>query len=316
MNTNQFEAVRPSLRRLAYQLTGDWEGAQDIVQDSWLRFQNAPVQPDNPGAYLRRIVINLSMDVLKVRETAVETYPGEWLATPVADQVLWEAEHDGAASVVNAVSGGLAESDQRAADLPGQDAETQATFFDLAVMNLFEKLTPHERAVLILKEVHQEKHQAIAGLLGISEAYSRQILRRLRRDLPDLSKRAPVAYSVTIPVLESFMECVANSDLEGLKKLLVEDVAYYVDSGGKAKGAATKVLQGADAVGKFVLGITQRQSADFLRLKVMAVNGKPCLVSQLGNQTRLCIAFEVAEERIVRLYVTVNPDKLKFIPKP
>jgi RNA polymerase sigma-70 factor (ECF subfamily) len=116
------EELRPYLFAIAYRMLGSVADAEDVVQEAFLRYQAAGVEPESPKAYLATITTRLAIDQLRSARTRREVYPGEWLPEPLA-------EEDAA-----------------------QHAE-MADSLSLAFLHILEKLSPVERAVFLLREV-------------------------------------------------------------------------------------------------------------------------------------------------------------------
>ncbi|MDZ4368685.1 MAG: sigma factor, partial [Afipia sp.] len=82
-----FETHRPRLVRLAYRMLGSVAEAEDVVQDAWLRWQQADrTAVDTPAAFLSRIVTRLCLDVMKSARSRRETYVGSWLPEPMIEE--------------------------------------------------------------------------------------------------------------------------------------------------------------------------------------------------------------------------------------
>lgn len=79
-----FAAQRRRLFGIAYRMLGTVADAEDIVQDTWIRWQNTDrAQVAEPAAFLATIATRLSINVLQSAHTRRETYIGPWLPEPV-----------------------------------------------------------------------------------------------------------------------------------------------------------------------------------------------------------------------------------------
>lgn len=137
------EQYRGRLFGIAYRMLGQVQEAEDLVQETYLRWHQADQAAiDTPLAWLVAVVTRLSID--RLRRAAVErtTYVGEWLPEPLATGTHWSADY--AAGVQSDLS--------------------------LAFLVLLERLAPEERAAFILREVFDEEYAAIAEVLGRTEA--------------------------------------------------------------------------------------------------------------------------------------------------
>ena len=152
--TETFERYRSLLFSIAYRMLGSVMEAEDVVQEAFLRWQEASGREIRlPKSYLSKIVARLSIDRLRSAKARREEYLGPWLPEPI-------------------VTG-------EGSDLAGALDET----LSMAFMVLLESLTPVERAVFLLREVFDYDYAEIAPLVGKSEDNCRQISRRARRSV-------------------------------------------------------------------------------------------------------------------------------------
>jgi len=148
-----FEAERPRLRALAYRMLGSIADADDVVQETWLRWQRlGPDERDaveRPGAWLTTTASRIALDTLKSARRQREQYVGPWLPEPLLTD-------DEPASTVE-----LAES------------------LTLGFLVVLERLTPVERAVFLLADVFAEPFSRIASVVDRSEDAGRSRLARV-----------------------------------------------------------------------------------------------------------------------------------------
>jgi RNA polymerase sigma-70 factor (ECF subfamily) len=234
---------RPRLLALAYRMLGSVAEAEDILQEAWLRWQAADGIAD-PAAWLVTVVTRLGIDRLRAAEAARRAYAGPWLPEP------WIGPAPDAAL-------------ERAGDL------------SMAFLVLLERLSPPERAALLLRDTLDADYPEIAATLGRSEAATRQIVHRARERL-----RAPEARRKADPaehrrLLDAFLAASREGE-EALRRLFVEDAAFVADGGGRVR-AARNVIHGAERVARFVVGVRRRWPAGLV-LEPRLVNGLPGLV--------------------------------------
>src|SRR4029453_16420407 len=74
------EELRPYLFSSAYRALGSVAEAEDVVQDAYLRYEEADVEAESPKAYLATVTTRLAIDQLRSARARREGYPGEWLA--------------------------------------------------------------------------------------------------------------------------------------------------------------------------------------------------------------------------------------------
>jgi RNA polymerase sigma-70 factor (ECF subfamily) len=282
-----FLQYRPLLFAIAYRMLGSAAEAEDIVQDTYLRFQPAPLRAiESPKAYLTTIVTRLCLNQLTSARVQRETYVGPWLPEPILN-----------------------------ADYPElADPETRATADDsisIAFLTLLENLTPAERAVFLLHEVFDYEYPEIARILDKSEAACRKLFSRAKGYLTQHRPRFKVDPEEHHRLLVQFMQAVGNGDLEGLTMLLAEEVTFWADGGGKVRGAALEPVHGRMAVAQFVLSVSARFAPTAARYLVADVNSRPTLLICSADGTpAIVVSLEVGEGRIQTIWAIANPDKL------
>lgn len=281
--TEDFENYRALLFSIAYRMTGSAADAEDLVQDAYVRFASADRDVvRDVKAFLVTVLTRLALDKLKSAQAKRETYIGPWLPEPV---------------------------------LTGIDADPYARAardekIELALLRTLERLTPQERAVLLLHEVLEHDHNEIADLLGITPAASRQHLHRARERVAEEKKRFAPPPEVQRRLVERFMNALVAGDADALREVLARDVVAVADGGGKTF-AAKRPVSGADAVAKLFLGIVEKFGAGVVPT-IEEVNGAPAVVGWRSGQLETILAFDFEGERIAEILSLVNPDKLDF----
>lgn len=273
-----FEAHRRRLMTLAYRLLGSWSDAEDVVQEAHLTFSRQPQgSVDNPGAWLERVVTNRCLDQLKSARNQRETYVGPWLPEPVVSEALVASPVD-----VEGIS--------------------------VAFLALLERLSPLERAVFVLAEAFEYAHDDIARVLGRDGAAVRQLLHRARAHVRAGRPRFAKDASAHEAMVTQFLGAVLEGDVTGLERLLRHDVTLTTDGGGKVR-AALNVVQGANRVARFFLGIAAKQPAD-TRVELRSLNGWPALLVFVGPSLASVHHFETDGHVIDAIRTVSNPDKL------
>jgi RNA polymerase sigma-70 factor (ECF subfamily) len=181
----------------------------------------------------------------------------------------------------------------------------------MALMTAMERLSPAERAALLLHDVFDHDYAEVAAVLDRNEAACRQLVSRARRRVRRPERERSVAAEQHRRLLNEFLQAAASADYEGLKRVLREDVAFHSDGGGKAV-AAGKVLMGADVVARFFVGVVQRSGGRFDREVVnwCWYNGAPGAVIVEDGRAVTAFCLRVEDGRIAELYALRNPDKL------
>jgi RNA polymerase sigma-70 factor (TIGR02957 family) len=291
-----FDRHRRLLFSVAYQMLGSVADAEDVVQDTWLRW-SASDRSDvaDERAYLVRIATRLALDRLDSARARRETYVGPWLPEPL----LTGTAPVGAAPVPE----------------PSEAAELGEQV-SLALLVVLETLSPAERAVFVLREAFGMSVAEVAGALGRTEAAVRQMAHRAREHVQARQPRFDADRQAQRQVTERFFAAVAGGDMDALLGALAPDVVLISDGGGKAK-AARRPITGADKVARFLVGIAQQGAAiPDLRIEVADVNGLPAIVGWVGGEPFGSISLAVADGRIEQVLVVVNPDKLAGLALP
>lgn len=286
--TDAFEEHRPVLQGVAYRMLGRAADAEDVVQEAWLRWAGGDRSAvREPRAYLVRVTTRLAIDRLRQIKARGETYVGPWLPEPYATDF-----------------GGTA-----------PDTAEQAVLADsvsLAVLVVMESLSPLERAVFVLREAFGYPYTDIAAMLDRGEPAVRQLATRARKHVEDRRPRYDVDPARRRELTERFLAAAAGGDLEGLLELLAPDVRLVSDSGGKVP-AALRVLETADKVGRFVLGVARKSLGDGLSARFLELNGGPAALLLAGGTPDSVVQLDVADGCVQTVYVTRNPDKLRSL---
>jgi RNA polymerase sigma-70 factor (ECF subfamily) len=283
--SEDFQSYRPLLFSIAYRMTGSASEAEDIVQDSYLRYHATdPGEIRSLKSYLSTIVTRLSLDHLKSARAQREQYIGPWLPEPILTG-------DSALAALQNV----------------EQRESIATAF----LVLLETLSPHERAVFLLREVFEYEHTEIAETLGMSAANCRQLFHRAQARLAERRRRFEPAREVQQRLLARFLQACRQGDLAALTETLAEDVVAWSDGGGKVSAARQPVL-GRENVIRFVIGLLRKAPAD-MRIEVAEVNGTPAILLFSGARLWYVSTFDISNERIQGLHAVLNPDKLAYI---
>jgi RNA polymerase sigma-70 factor (ECF subfamily) len=279
-----FASARPMLFAIAYRMLGSVMDAEDLVQDAYLRWQEAPeTDVRSPRAYLTTIVTRLAINHLRAARTKRETYVGPWLPEPLVTE-----------------------------DTP--DAVELAESLSMAFLVLLERLSPIERAVFLLHEVFDFHYTEIARMVDKTEANCRQLLARAKKRVGAPEGRFEADPEQARRLTQRFTEASVAGDLEGLLALLAEDVTVWADGGGKVPGAALKPVRGATAVARFILGIMRRVVPAGTMLRPAELNGQPGFIAYVSGRPLSALILDIRDGRIHTIYAIGNPDKLQTLP--
>ncbi|RKN45004.1 RNA polymerase sigma-70 factor [Streptomyces hoynatensis] len=282
--TEAFLAHRNLLFTVAYEMLGSATDAEDVLQESWLRWANvdrAAVRDER--AYLVRIVTRQALDRLRALGRRRESYVGPWLPEPLltAPDVAEDVE--------------LAES------------------VSMAMLLVLETLGPTERAVFVLREVFDLDYEEIAGAVGRTPATVRQIAHRARAHVAARRPRGLVSPAETRAVLRAFQRAVETGDLQTLLDLLAPDVVALSDGGGVRRTIPRPIL-GADKVARLLASGWYRRAAA-RTVEPVEVNGGPGLLVRLDGEIDGVLAVRVANGRVAGLYHVRNPQKLSRVAR-
>ena len=276
-----FEAVRARLFGLAYRMLGSRADAEDIVQETYVRWHTAqPGAIENPEAWLVTAATRLSIDRLRRLKTEREAYVGPWLPEPIVE------------------------------DTPERLLELSSDL-SMAMLTMLETLAPDERAAFLLHDVFDVDYERIASILGKSEPACRQVIHRARGRVRGDRKRFESTESGKRELLERFTAAMEASDEQALLALFTPDATWTADGGGKT-AASPRPLVGVEAIVRLVMGLRRRWWAD-LDVLVTTVNGEPGLCMRVEGRLIAVMAIESRDDRIQSVYAVVNPDKLAAV---
>jgi RNA polymerase sigma-70 factor (ECF subfamily) len=280
-HTERFTLLRPLLFTIAYEILGSATEADDVLQDSYLRWAEVDLaQVRDTKAYLAKLVTRQALNTLRAQARRREDYVGPWLPEP-----LLLDDHDGAADVV------LAES------------------VSMAMLVVLETLTPDERAVFVLREVFSFSHDEIASAIGKSTASVRQMAHRAREHVDARRRRfEPVDAEKSERITTQFLMAAATGDLDGLMAMLAPDVVFTSDSDGKVSAARRPVL-GPEKVARLLIGLMSRADSEY-RMEPATYNSSPAMIVYRDEQPDSVFTIEVIDGKITNFYAIRNPEKL------
>ena len=284
----EFESVRPRLFAIAYRMLGRVSDAEDVVQDTFLRFQRALRQGteiDSTPAFLSAIVTRLSINELQSARARREVYVGEWLPEPLF-------------------------TDER--DDPAAHAE-DADSLSLAFLVLLEQLSPVERAVFLLHDVFGYGYGEVARMVRKSEDNCRQLATRARRHIEAEKPRFEASRQERERLAERFFAAVGDGNVDELVDMLADDVIVYGDGGGMSPSWPRPIV-GRDRVSRLMGGFSGWLTRYELRFERHEVNGQPgaTLVDRNDNIVNV-FALDIVDGMIQTIRSVLNPDKLRHL---
>ncbi len=298
MESAELERLRGRAFAIAYRMLGSVGDAEDVAQEALIRLHSATEAGeviDSPPAYVATVATRLAIDELRSARARRETYVGEWLPEPLptaADQAM--ARPAGAAA------------------LPDPEAQAElADSLSLAFLVLLERLTPEQRAALLLHDVFDYPHEQVAEIIGTSPASSRQLASRARRQLEQERPRFQTSSERQRELAARFFDAVESGDLGGLEALLADDVMLRGDGGGKVPAIA-RPLVGRARVAKTITNWAKAgRRVGGVRFERTELNGQPGAISRFDDGSLLgAMVIESDGERITGINSVVNPDKI------
>jgi RNA polymerase sigma-70 factor (TIGR02957 family) len=278
MTDDPFVTHRSLLFTIAYEMLGSAADAEDIVQETWLRWANVDrTEVRDPRAYLVQIVTRQALNRLRTVSRRREEYFGEWLPEPLltSPDVADDVE--------------LAES------------------VSIAMLTVLETLSPVERAVFVLREVFDVPYDEVAEAVGKSAAAVRQVAHRAREHVAARRPRMAVSRAEQQAAVDRFQAALTTGDVQGLLDVLAPDVVVVADGGGVVP-AAIRPISGAKTVARLLA----RFSGGWrdARIETTWLNGAPALRIDPAGEFDTAISLTVEGGRITRIYAIRNPLKL------
>jgi RNA polymerase sigma-70 factor (ECF subfamily) len=278
MSEDPFVTHRSLLFTVAYEMLGSAADAEDVVQETWLRWADVDqAEVRDPRAYLVRTVTRQGLNRLRTLARRREEYVGEWLPEPLltSPDVAEDVE--------------LAES------------------VSFAMLTVLETLGPAERAVFVLREVFDVPYDEIADAVEKSPAAVRQIAHRARDHVAARRPRMDVSRAEQAEVVERFASALQGGDLQALLDVLAPDVVSIADGGGLVQ-AALRPIRGAKTVGRLLSRLAENLPDAVIG--PMWLNGAPGLRIDIDGELDTAIGLRAEAGRITHIYAVRNPHKL------
>jgi RNA polymerase sigma-70 factor, ECF subfamily len=281
-----FQSHRPLLVAHAYRMLGDLGRAEDMVQEAWLRWEGRQEREiDSPRAYLVTLVTRLCLNELDSARSRHEESRSDRLPEPV---------------------------DLAAGGLGRMETMEQVS---MAFLVMLQRLTPAERAVLLLRDVFDFDYTEIAALLGKSEAACRKLLERARQDVAKAKRLFSVSPEEHQRFLTAFTRAAQDGQVDALVAMLASDAVMVTDGGseGRREGRfhnLSKPLHGARRIAAFVSATAQSRD---LAAEIHELNGQPALVFYDGDTPFAAMLLGVADGRIQRVFFHADTARLRYV---
>lgn len=277
------ERFRPRLFGIAYRMLSDVQEAEDLVQETFLRWHQAKHDDViSEEGWLVAVITRLAIDRLRRAETERLRYVGHWLPEPIA-------------------TGDVA---------PDHRAEL-ASDLSMAFLVLLERLGPEERAAFLLREVFDAGYDEIARILDKSEPAVRQVVHRAKSRVREGRSRFSPPVEKQAELLQRFLDALASDNKDAMLALFSPDATFTGDGGGKVS-SVQNVLEGPDRITRLLLGL-EHKYAGMLTHEIIELNGQPAIGSYRDGIVGFVTLFEIDGEHIRAMYRVLNPDKLAHL---
>lgn len=289
-----FNQQRARLFAIAYRILGSVADAEDMVQETFLRWQQISLAStrscnvdvvQSPQAYLSTITTRLCINHLRSAQRKREQKVGTWLPKPFVTQQMSAPT----------------------------DISELANSLSTAFLVLSEDLSPTERAVFLLHEVFDYACSEIANVLNESEANCHQIMHRVRQRLACSSPDLDGLRLQQERIVEQFLQAWIGGDLQSLLSIMAKDITLWPDGGGKVV-AAFKPLHGCDKVTRFLLAIRRSKILPTFKPQLAQVNGQLSIINETNSKPQSVFTFDIVSEGYIKnIFAVLNPKKLKRI---
>ena len=274
-----FEELRPRLIALAYRMLGTTADAEDVVQDTYVRFHGHQGEIESVEGWLVRVTIRLCID--RKRSVKREGYIGNWLPEPVPEGIVWM-----------------------------EDRAELAETLSMAFMVLLETLAPVERAAYLLRDVFGYEFDEVAELIEKTPNNARQIVVRARRRLSIRVPRFSAAAGDAKKLAETFFDACRSGELDKIKRMLADDATLTSDGGGNAL-AAPKPIQGTHRIAN-LLTVNFRKDGQAGCIRTVRVGRQPAVAIFVSDRPVSLVTLAIRRSEVSEIFVMRNPDKLKL----
>jgi RNA polymerase sigma-70 factor (ECF subfamily) len=255
------------------------------LQEAWLRWQQREVEVQSPKAYLVTVVTRLCLNELDSARARREESRADRLPEPVS----------------------LDESGMRL------EALEQVSMAFLVVL---ERLSPAERAVLLLHDVFDFAHDEIAPIVLRTPAASRKLLERARAKVEAGRRMITASRAEHERLLDGFLRAARAGDVAAVVGVLPADAVIVTEGGasGRVEGRTRNLrqpLQGAARVAAFVVATTSNAPPHIERREL---NGQPALVFYRADESPFAaLLLGVADRKIQRVFFHADLTRLSHV---
>ncbi|OOG68502.1 RNA polymerase subunit sigma-24 [Sinorhizobium sp. A49] len=282
-----FEAARPRLLGLAYRILGSRADAEDAVQDTFVKWQEAEQAAiETPAAWLTTACTRRCLDLLKAAHRKRVDYVGAWLPEPIHT-----ASEDNA-----------------------EEKLALTSSLTTAFLLMLERLTPKERAAYLLHEIFGQPYEEVAETLDMQEAAARKLVSRAKTNIDVEKSRHQTPRERQDELLSAFHTAIHGGDIAGLSSLLSADVRLTADGGGKV-ATVLGVLSGKETVLAFIADRLTEYWAHYV-WDIAEINGGRGIVlrGEAKNDIAASVSFGYdGDGNVNDIFIVRNPDKLTHL---
>ena len=277
-----FQDAKPMLLGLAYRMLGSRADAEDAVQDTFLKWQQADRGGiENAASWLTTACTRRCIDLLRSAHKTRVDYVGAWLPEPI---------HTASTDMT-------------------EDNLALASSLTTAFLLLLERLTPRERAAYLLYEIFEVSYADIARTLRVQESTCRKLVNRARANVDRSKVRHVTAPERQEQLLAAFEAAIAGGGMQPLAALLSDDIALSADGGGKVQ-TIRQILHGKADVLAFIADALSAYWQPY-EWTVTDLNGHRGVILQLDGKVAAAVSFAYdADGQATNIYIMRNPDKL------
>jgi RNA polymerase sigma-70 factor (ECF subfamily) len=283
-----FETNRAELLALAYRMLGDLARAEDMVQEAWVRWQGRRVNVEAPKGFLLTTVTRLCIDELGSARARREESRSDRLPEPVD----LDESGFGRVELLDRIS--------------------------MAFMVVLQRLTPAERAVLLLHDVFDMSHAEIGAVLGKSDAACRQMLSRAREHVAAEKRVFKTSPEEHRRLLTAFVGAVMGGKHDRLLEMLAEDAVLIADAGpsggryGRLRNIGRPVL-GSVKIAALMRAFANQKVSPPPVFEERTLNGEPAFVGFRGGHAFGAILVSIADGKVRHVFLQTDPERLKHI---
>lgn len=277
-----YQLFKPLLFSLGYRMLGSVAEAEDMVQETFLKaYQISEENINNKKAYLCKMMTNLCLDLLKSARYKREQYVGPWNPEPLTLEKIHELDPS-----------------ERIIQIEG---------LSIAYLRMMEHLAADERAVLLLREALNFSYSEIAIILEKKEDNCRKIFSRAKQRISAVEGES-LNYEKNKSMINRFIEAFQKKNTNDLLELISNNVTLYSDGGGKVTAAIRPIVSITNVLA-LLYGVIKKAPEDFY-FEVKNINYQPAIIIFMDDKIQSILSFYISNEKIVEMYITMNPDKL------